>query len=115
MMARSLRTPSIGRIQKRKTNLLQIIIFRLATRGRSIQKGHEQTRAVQQSRRDLNRGSAGTVRSCGAFSTHIDFVGTVLSRVPPIVVKRGRRTGKATIGNWGSIAIVYVIDVALPA
>jgi len=29
MMARSLKAPSIGRIQKRKTNLLQIIIFGL--------------------------------------------------------------------------------------
>ena len=29
MMARSLNAPSIGRIQKRKTNVLQIIIFGL--------------------------------------------------------------------------------------
>jgi hypothetical protein len=29
MMARSSKAPSIGRIQKRKTNLLQIIIFGL--------------------------------------------------------------------------------------
>ena len=37
MMARSTNAPFKGRIQKRKTNHLQIFI-RLATHGRSIQK-----------------------------------------------------------------------------
>jgi hypothetical protein len=46
MMARSLKAPSIGRIQKRKTNLLQIIIFglqRAAGPYRRANNGREQS------------------------------------------------------------------------
>jgi hypothetical protein len=39
MMARSSKAPSIGRIQKRNTNVLQIIIFGLQRAGRFIQMG----------------------------------------------------------------------------
>jgi hypothetical protein len=49
MMARSLKAPSIGRIQKRKTNFskssLSACNARLATRGRSIQMGQKETLA----------------------------------------------------------------------
>jgi hypothetical protein len=43
MMARSSKAPSIGRIQMRKTNFPNYH-FRLATRGRSIQMGQEETK-----------------------------------------------------------------------
>jgi hypothetical protein len=67
MMARSLRTPSIGRIQKRKTNLLQIIIFRLATRGRSIQKGHVWTAPAVQEESDLSAKRSGAAMYSACF------------------------------------------------
>jgi hypothetical protein len=53
MMARSSKAPTIGRIQMRKTNLPNHH-FRLATRGRSIQKGHAVTHSTRSPKRAVH-------------------------------------------------------------
>ena len=70
MMARSLRAPSIGRIQKRKTNLLQIIIFGLQRAAGPYRRANKRPEQAQQSKnyeRAIFRGKL----NCLSYFSHV--------------------------------------------
>jgi hypothetical protein len=64
VMARSKSAPFKGRIQKRKTNYLQIIIFQLATHGRSIHKCHVWTAPAVQEECEARSKELMVIGSC---------------------------------------------------
>ena len=67
MMARNQNVPFKGRIQKRKTYRLQIVSFRLATRGRLIQKGHVWTAPAVQEEFDVSAKRSGAAMYPACF------------------------------------------------
>ena len=59
MMARSSKAPSVGRIQKRKTNLLQIIIFGLQRAAGPYRRANKRHFALQQNSDPFRRRTTG--------------------------------------------------------
>jgi len=53
MMARSSKAPSMGRIQKRKTNFLQIIIFALQRAAGPYRWANERHRPIREYRTEI--------------------------------------------------------------
>ena len=67
MMARSSKAPFDGPDTEAQDQLLQIITFRLATRGRSIQMGHVWTAPAVQEESDLSAKRSGAAMYPACF------------------------------------------------